>query len=170
MIEPNQIPVFEYNDRKKERLAELRLRNEIPLSYDDFETLSGIPRSTLENWRCQGRLIALPDAEGKAPRFAVDELYRILGGGKHRGAERTENNEHDESEATRHEQMANPILLHRSVNGQKDTIQGGISGHSERGPGKKRSSKGRSSGRKRPVSKSGDGSGLRRLLCDDENH
>lgn len=168
-ITPDQIPLTEYHDKKKERLAEMRLRNEIPLTYEDFEILSGIPRSTLENWRSTGRLIPLSDAEGRAPRFAIDELYRILGGGKHRDHLEYKDEQYDKLEATGHEQVADPVLLYSPADGQKDSVQGGVSRKSERSAKTKGPGKARRSGGKGPLARQGAGGGLHRLLCHHED-
>jgi len=68
----------EHEQRREERVLRMRAELGVPLRYEEIEILTGVPYSTLSNWRSQGRMDPV-DPDARPPRFLFSDVLRILG-------------------------------------------------------------------------------------------
>ena len=104
------LDILEYEERKAERRAEMRWRNDIPLTYEDIEILTGHPYETLLVWKKDKRLVPM-NPGSRRPRFTRQAVLDML------QAKEGDNGGHTKSEEEGGP-VEDPVQVHGPPDGQ----------------------------------------------------
>lgn len=60
------------------RLLRIKIDNDLPLTYEEVSLLTGLSTKTLQNYKCNGLLEALPGSSHSKPLFTLAQVRQFV--------------------------------------------------------------------------------------------